>query len=122
MTEQEKTLCEALSFARIEELPAEAANNTWGKAIALVTKATNRQSYVIVKNNYGKCGVIKDFGAIATITSIDKVYPYEERSGKPIIAEPVMENETTQPIEPAPTVRKPGRPKTSMASTGTKTA
>lgn len=109
MTEQEKTLCEALSFARIEELPAEATDALWGKAIALVTKTTNRQSYAIVRNDDGRYSVIKDFGAIATIISVDKVYPYEGGSGAPIVVMPTAKNVAVQHSEPA--ARRPGRPK-----------
>lgn len=86
MIEQEKTLCEALSFAGIEELPKKADKNVdWKKGVALVTKATNRQSYVIVKKNEKGVSVIKDFGTICPIKSIDEVYPYE---GVVVVAKP----------------------------------
>lgn len=78
INEIEKTLCEALSHARIEELPKESTKKAaWTKAIALVTKTTNRQSYVIVRKKDGRIDIVKDFGTTAQIIRIDAVYPYE---------------------------------------------
>ena len=79
MTEIEKTLSEALTYARVPELPkkTEKGDNGWIKAIALVRKANNRTGYVIVNNDgIGNPMVSVDFGPAIVIKEIMEVYPY----------------------------------------------
>lgn len=74
----EMSLMEALSYCGVKELPEEdKGENVWIKSIALVSKRDGSRSYVAtVKDKDGYPRIIKDFGTIAAIASIDKHYPY----------------------------------------------
>lgn len=74
----EMSLIEALSYCGVKELPEEdKKENVWIKSIALVSKKDGSQAYVAtVKDKEGNPRIIKDFGSIAAISSIDKHYPY----------------------------------------------
>lgn len=73
----EQSLNEALNYARLHKLPDEwNGTDHFVKAIALVSRSSGQQSYVIVRmDGEGKQLVVKDFGMDA-IRRIDKVYPY----------------------------------------------
>lgn len=77
----ERSLSEALSRARLQELPDEyndASKLTWIKAVALVKKRDCSTSYCIVKNNTdGNPYVVSDFGSPSVIVSFEKIYPYQ---------------------------------------------
>lgn len=83
MTELEKTLSEALTYAKIFELPQKAneRDGDWLKAVALVVKANNRRSYAIVNNDgTGNPRVSVDFGAPVAIREILEIYPYLKKA------------------------------------------
>lgn len=76
----EKSLCEALSRARLSELPdeyQEGSKVTWVKAIALVKKRDCSMSYCIVRNDIGKPAVVTDFGSQSIVVSFEKIYPFQ---------------------------------------------
>ena len=76
---EEITLTDVLSEARIKELPDELSENdiTWVKAIVLVTKCDASRNYALAINaGDGKPSIIKDYGSVAKIARIDKIYPY----------------------------------------------
>ena len=69
---------DALSYADLRDLPKE-----WDKkdvyilAIGLVSKTDGSFNYVALrKDENGKDSIVKDFGNIAAIRKIEKVYPY----------------------------------------------
>lgn len=79
MTELEQTLSEALTYARVPELPAELSDNieSWTKAIVLVRKASNLTNYAIARNDgSGNPVIIKDFGASFIVREIISIHPY----------------------------------------------
>lgn len=79
MTELEQTLSDALTYARVPELPEKLSekHETWTKAIVLVKKVNNRTNYALAHNNgSGTPIVVKDFGASCAIREILEVYPY----------------------------------------------
>lgn len=79
MTELEQTLSEALSFARVPELPEDVSKTTgtWTKAIVLVKKANNRQNYAIAHNDgSGGARIVKDFGPTYKIVDVLGIFPY----------------------------------------------
>lgn len=79
MTELEQTLSEALSYARIPELPADVSEavGTWTKAIVLVKKTNNRLNYAVARNDgNGGVNIIKDFGAMCRVTEVLNIYPF----------------------------------------------
>lgn len=73
----EQSLNEALNYARLHKLPDEwNGTDHFVKAIALVSRSSGHQSYVIIRmNGDGQQIVVKDFG-MDSIRRIDKVYPY----------------------------------------------
>ena len=75
----EKTsLIECLSWCALRELPQEYdGKNIYIYAVAKVSKTDGSTSYcAITKGNDGNDKVLKDFGTIARISKIEKVYPY----------------------------------------------
>lgn len=78
MSEKEKTLSEALSYAAVPELPAEllAGDNSWVKAIVLVRKFNNNENYALAINNGESVTIVKDFGTLSAIREILNIYPY----------------------------------------------
>lgn len=76
---EEITLTEALSEAHIKELNDEvpSGDNTWVKAIVLVTKCDASRNFALAVNSGdGKPLIVKDFGSMAAIVRIDKIFPY----------------------------------------------
>lgn len=77
MTNEEKTLFEALSCAGLSALPKEKTDDLWVKAIVKVTKCDNSKNYAIAMNTVsGKPDIIRDFGNTARIVKVEEVYPY----------------------------------------------
>ena len=78
-TIEQISLTEALSEARISELPKPIKNNNmiWIKAIVKVTKCTGASNYAIgINNGNGQPYIINDYGKTAKIVRIDGIYPY----------------------------------------------
>lgn len=77
MNNLEKTLTDALMSAGLSSLPKEGSDNLWIKAIVEVKKCDNSSNYAIAVNNVdGKPNIVQDFGNMARIVSIGKIYPY----------------------------------------------
>lgn len=79
MTELELTLSEALSFAKVAEMPAELeeGRTDWVKALVLVRKYNGRENYALAINEGGAMpSVVKDFGSSCGIQSVLRIYPY----------------------------------------------
>lgn len=75
---KEESLVNALAYCDLRDLPKEwDGENVYLKALALVAKSDGSKSYAFVQKYIdGKDRIIKDFGRIASIKSIEKVYPY----------------------------------------------
>lgn len=75
---KEESLVNALAYCDLRDLPKEwDEENVYLKALALVAKSDGSKSYAFVQKYIdGKDRIIKDFGRIASIKSIEKVYPY----------------------------------------------
>ena len=75
-----ESLKKCLEHANSFELPKEFDKNSgdyWLKAIVLVKKHNMSENYAIAeRNSQGKAVVVRDFGAISPLESIEKVYPY----------------------------------------------
>lgn len=84
---EDKTLIDVLSICRVKELGKEwDGKKLWLKAIVKVTKCDNSKNYAIAYNNgYNKPFIVRDFGNMARIASIDAIYPfyYIQESQKP---------------------------------------
>lgn len=77
ITNEEKTLSEALFCAGLTSLPKENSESLWIKAIVKVKKCDNSNNYAIALNSAdGKPSVIRDFGNMARIVKIENVYPF----------------------------------------------
>lgn len=77
MNNLDKSLMEALSCEGLPNLPKEGCDNLWIKAIVKVTKCDNSSNYAVALNSVdGKPNIIRDFGNMARIKSIDNIYPY----------------------------------------------
>lgn len=77
MNNLDKTLIEALSCEGLPNLPKEAGDGMWIKAIVKVTKCDNSSNYAIALNSSdGKPRIVRDFGNMARIKRIDNIYPY----------------------------------------------
>lgn len=84
MTEKDLSLSQALSYAKVDELPAKAepGANDWLKAVVLVRKANNRENYAIASNDgMGNPQITTDFGAPMVIREVLSVHPYVFRTG-----------------------------------------
>ena len=75
-----ESLKKCLEHANSFELPKEFDKDSgdyWLKAIVLVKKHNMSENYAIAeRNSQGKAIVVRDFGAISPLESIEKVYPY----------------------------------------------
>lgn len=73
-----KSLVAALAYCDLKALPDKDTKEFyWLKAIGLVSKANGTKSYVLLRTGEDlKPRVIKDFGDISVIVSIDEVYPF----------------------------------------------
>lgn len=77
--EGNNSLSDALSIARVPELPEELKNNenNWIKAIVLVRKCNLNVNYALAINDgYGNPVITNDFGSPAKIVRVEKIYPY----------------------------------------------
>ena len=74
----EKTLTSVLRYARLRELPQEDnGKNVWILAVVRVRKSDGTTNYAIAdKDAEGKIRIMKDFGSVCSIFSIDNIYPY----------------------------------------------
>ncbi len=81
MTQEEKTLADALSYAKVVELPAEykaTSMKIWARAIVKVKKYNGRCNYALAINDgSGSPRVVKDFGEMVGIKTFEGIYPYE---------------------------------------------
>ena len=81
MTQEEKTLSEALSFARIGKLPEEykvGSTKIWTRAVVKVKKLNGRTNYALAMNDgNGSPRIVRDFGDMVAIKSVVAIYPYE---------------------------------------------
>lgn len=77
---EQETLSEALSFARVRELPKKfnpKLGLTWILAIALIRKSNLMNAYAIVEQRAdGYIRYIKMFGRLSTIDSLISIHPY----------------------------------------------
>ena len=79
-TTEQSSLVDALNECQVTELPNELSDDLgiWLVAIIKVRKCNGKVSYAkAVNDGYGNPKIIKDFGSIAAIVSIDKIYPIE---------------------------------------------
>lgn len=69
---------DALSYCDLRHLPQEDTKEfVWLKALALVSKSDGTKSYVLlVKDLRGEAKVVKDFGNISVIKTIETIYPF----------------------------------------------
>lgn len=80
---KEKEMLDALTYAGCPKLPrainvVKDQSRIWIRAIARVRKVTGAETYVILKNDYGrKPVVIKTFGESSAIAKIDSIHPFE---------------------------------------------
>lgn len=74
----DKTLVDALSFCGLRALPDKWDDeHIYLRALALVTKADATKSYVLLqKDDTGHDKIVKDFGTIAVIRTIDSIHPF----------------------------------------------
>lgn len=81
MTQEEKTLSEAMSYARVSKMPSEykpGSQKIWTRAIVKVKKINNKLSYALAMNDgCNKPRIVKDFGDTGAIKAIEAIYPYE---------------------------------------------
>lgn len=75
---KEKSLIECLAYCDLRDLPKEwDGENVYLKAIALVAKSDGSKSYAYMQKYInGNDRIIKDFGHIASIKNIEKIYPF----------------------------------------------
>lgn len=77
MNNLERTLTEALSAARVTSLPKAKTDDFWIEAVVKVKKCDNSENYALAVNSCdGKPSIVRDFGNMARITSIEEIYPY----------------------------------------------
>ena len=74
-----ESLIDALSWASLRELPPkDNGENIWIRAIALVSKRDGSKSYVaLVKGKNGEDRIVKDFGSISQVVTVEEVYAFE---------------------------------------------
>lgn len=81
MTYEEKTLAEAMSYAKVPKLPEEykaTGMKIWARAIVKVKKYNGRSNYALAVNDgSGSPRVVKDFGEMVGIKTFEAIYPYE---------------------------------------------
>ncbi len=75
---KEKSLIDCLSHLNLKDLPKEWDNeNVYILAVGLVSKRDGSSNYVALKKDKdGNDKIAKDFGNIALLNKIEKVYPY----------------------------------------------
>lgn len=77
----EKTLAEAMSYAKVPKLPEEyktTGMKIWARAIVKVKKYNGRSNYALAVNDgSGSPRVVKDFGEMVGIKTFEAIYPYE---------------------------------------------
>lgn len=78
--EEERTLNEALQYAHIPSLPElydEKGGDVWIEALVKVTKLNGHTNFAVAKiDEQGKPRIVKDFGVMAGIVSVDEIRPY----------------------------------------------
>lgn len=74
-----KSLIDALSWSSLRELPKkDNGENIWIRALALASKRDGSKSYVaLVKGKNGEDRMVKDFGTVSQVVTIDEIYAYE---------------------------------------------
>lgn len=74
----EKSLTSVLRYTRLRELPQEDnGKNVWIMAIVRVRKSDGSINYAVAdKDADGKMRIMKDFGSVCSIFSIDNIYPF----------------------------------------------
>lgn len=74
----EKSLTSVLRYTRLRELPQEDnGKNVWIMAIVRVRKSDGSTNYAVAdKDADGKMRIMKDFGSVCSIFSIDNIYPF----------------------------------------------
>lgn len=74
----EKSLTSVLRYTRLRELPQEDnGKNVWIMAIVRVRKSDGSTNYAVAdKDAEGKMRIMKDFGSVCSIFSIDNIYPF----------------------------------------------
>ena len=84
MTQTERDEFDALQWAGVPEVPAEADKDTpvWIYAIAKVTTLSCRESYAIVKMNYGREPVVVKSFCSDGIGRVDSIHPYKFLDGR----------------------------------------
>lgn len=75
---KEESLLNCLSYIGLRDLPKEwDKENVYILAVGLVSKADGTFNYVALKKDKnGKDKIVKDFGNIAALCKIEKVFPY----------------------------------------------
>ena len=73
-----KDLMEVLQYCKLSTLPKkDNGEYVWLKAVARIRKRDGSRAFAILaKDEEGNPKVVKDFGSISPIASIDDVYPY----------------------------------------------
>lgn len=76
---KEESLISCLSYIGLRDLPKEwDKENVYILAVGLVSKSDGTFNYVALKKDKnGKDKIVKDFGNIASLCKIEKVYPYK---------------------------------------------
>lgn len=74
----EQSLTSVLRYTRLRELPQEDnGKNVWIMAIVRVRKSDGSTNYAVAdKDAEGKMRIMKDFGSVCSIFSIDNIYPF----------------------------------------------
>lgn len=74
----DKSLISVLQYTRLRELPSlDKGKNVWIMAIVSVRKSDGSCNYAVAdKDKDGNLRIIKDFGSMAAIYSIDNIYPF----------------------------------------------
>lgn len=71
-----ETMVDAMSFARVSDLKEWDGKKVWLRAVVKVTKCDNSENYAVADNDgYGKPTIVRDYGNMASIVRIDKIYP-----------------------------------------------
>lgn len=75
---KEKSLIDCLAYCDLRDLPKEDTKEyIWLKAIVLISKTDASQCYALaMKDENGNVKIVKDFGSVAAIHKIEKIYPF----------------------------------------------
>lgn len=81
---KEESLVNCLSYIGLRDLPKEwDKENVYILAVGLVSKSDGTFNYVALrKDKNGKDKIVKDFGNIAALCKIEKVFPYRYLSSE----------------------------------------